>query len=50
MDDVAFLALAESVVRWVDERFGRLAAIAAAAFMILVPLAALIATAAWLIR
>lgn len=46
MDDVQALALAGNLVRWIDEKFGRLAAWIAAALLCLLPIA-IIAAAIW---
>lgn len=48
--DVGFLDLADGVVRWVDDRFGRLAAWLTAGLMVMFALALLVAVAMWLLR
>jgi hypothetical protein len=48
MDDVAFLQIAESVVHFVDEKFGRLAAWIAAIAMVIAPVALIWSIIAWM--
>lgn len=45
-----FLALAETVIPWIEDRYGRLAAWVVAALLIVLPITAVVIAAAWLLR
>ena len=48
MDDVLFVALAEGVIEYADERYGRVAAWLTGLAMLAVPIALLVAAVWWL--
>jgi hypothetical protein len=45
-----YYALTESLIPWIEDRFGRVAVWVATAALIALPIAAIVVTARWLIR
>jgi hypothetical protein len=48
MEDIVFISLAETLIRHVDDRFGRAAAWVAAFIMCILPIALIAGTVVWL--